>query len=81
MIRDKIVFSKNKKDLSLKKCTEICQTYKQTTRGLAEINKGPVNKIDKIDINSNEDSREKFLDCCVCISILAIIVKRKIILQ
>ncbi|KAI8730136.1 CAunnamed protein product [Biomphalaria glabrata] len=58
MIRDKIIFAVEKRlqerllnhdDLTLKKCIEICQTYEQTAKGLAKINKETVVKIDKIE--------------------------------
>ncbi|KAI8737275.1 retrovirus related pol protein [Biomphalaria glabrata] len=74
MIRDKIIFAVEKRlqerllnhdDLTLKKCIEICQTYKQTAKGLAEINKETVVKIDKIEQKKN-DNRNKLIDCWFC---------------
>lgn len=74
MIRDKIIFAVEKRlqerllnhdDLTLKKCIEICQTYKQTAKGLAEINKETVVKIDKIEQKKN-DNRNNLIDCWFC---------------
>ncbi|KAI8733745.1 CAunnamed protein product [Biomphalaria glabrata] len=74
MIRDKIIFAVEKRlqerllnhdDLTLKKCIEICQTYEQTAKGLAEINKETVVKIDKIEQKKN-DNRNNLIDCWFC---------------